>query len=462
MPIDARYCRRAMAMNEGCDNSSAAVRAGGSERLVVFTRYPQFGLAKTRLIPAIGPVRAAELQRRMTVATLATAQRLGRLEGIDIEVRYAGGSYGRMRRWLGGGVTCRPQGDGDLGQRMKRAFDEAFDDGKTKVAIVGTDCPDLTVDNLREAFDALDRGDMTLGPSTDGGYWLIGLRRAANVFDGVEWGTESVLSQTLERAREAALNVHTLSMLADVDRPGDLHKLTGDLRAVVDRPYVSVIVTALNEAEHIASVVASGRHAEAEIIVVDGGSTDGTAQQARRAGAKVITAPRGRPGQMNAGAELAEGTVLLFLHADTTLPDRYVEHVFEAFGDARVAGGAFRFSTDPDTPAASATATLVNLRTRCLHMPYGDQGIFLTAELFRTLGGYENVPILEDVRLVQRMKRHGRIAVAPAAVRTSGRRWKDLGVVRPTVINAIVMAGSALGVPLSVLARLYNRPTREK
>ena len=462
MVSDAWYCRYAMATSEGCDNSNAAVQAGGGRRLIVFTRYPVPGRTKTRLISAVGSVRAAELQRRMTVATLATAQRLGRQTGIDIEVRYAGGSYGRMRRWLGGGVTCRPQGDGDLGQRMKRAFDQAFNDGQAKVALVGTDCPDLTVGNLREAFDALDRGEMALGPSADGGYWLIGLRKAADVFGGVAWGTESVLSQTLERARQGGLNVHTLSMLADVDRPEDLHRLTSDLRAVVDRPYVSVIVTALNEAEHIAAAVASGRHPEAQIIVADGGSTDGTAQAARRAGATVITTPRGRPVQMNAGAELAAGAVLLFLHGDTTLPGRYVEYVFEALADARVAGGAFEFSTDPDTPGKTVTETLINLRTRHLHLPYGDQAIFLTAGLFRTIGGYEDVPILEDVRLVQRMKQYGRLAIVPAAVRTSGRRWKDLGVVKPTVINTIVMAGSALGIPLSALARLYNRSTREE
>ena len=449
-----------MAMDEICDNPSPA-RGSDKGRLVVFTCYPVPGQTKRRLISAAGAVRAAELQRRMTVATLATARELQRLAGIDIEVRHSGGSHRRMRQWLGGGVACKPQGDGDLGQRMKRAFDDAFAAGGGKVAIVGTDCPGLTVENLCEAFDALDAGDVALGPSTDGGYWLIGLRRPADLFADVAWSTESVLSQTLERAREAALTVRTLSMLTNIDRPDDLRALAGDLQAAVDRPYVSVIVTALNEAEHIAEAVESAKHEEAEIIVVDGGSTDGTAEISRQAGSQVIIAPRGRPAQMNAGAERARGAVLLFLHGDTILPDRYVEHIFGAFNDRRVVGGAFEFGTDPDTPAGTVTETLINLRTRHLHMPYGDQAIFLSADLFRTIGGYEDVPILEDVRLVRRMKRHGRLAVVPAAVRTSGRRWKGLGVVKPTVINMMVMVGSALGVPLSALARLYGSPRGE-
>ena len=451
-----------MTADEVGDNSGAGPHTGRAERLIVFTRYPVPGRTKTRLIPAVGAVRAAELQRRLTAATLATARQLRRRTGVDIEVRYAGGSHGRMRGWLGGGVLCTPQGGGDIGQRMKRAVDDAFQAGVAKAVVVGTDCPDLAVDDLRQAFDALDTADLALGPSTDGGYWLIGLRREADVFAGVAWSTESVLSQTLERARSAGLNVRTLSMLADVDRPGDLGRLRPDLRAAVNRPYVSVIVTALNEAEHIAATIASARHEAAEIIVVDGGSTDPTADTARLAGAEVITAPRGRGAQMNAGADRAGGDVLLFLHGDTSLPVGYVEHVFEAFGDARVAGGAFEFGTDPDTPARAVTETLINLRTRHLHMPYGDQAIFLPAELFRAIGGYDDVPILEDVRLVRRLKLHGRLAIVPAAVRTSGRRWKDHGVVKPMVINMMVMAGSALGVPLSALARLYHLPIRQE
>ncbi len=425
-------------------------------RLIVFTRCPAPGRTKTRLIPAIGAVRSAQLQREMTVGALDRARQLRRTTRVEIEVRYAGAALGRMRRWLGRDVAYAAQGDGDLGERMKRAFDEAFGAGCGKVVLVGTDCPELSAEHLREAFEALDGSDLAVSPSADGGYWLIGLRRRVDVFAGVEWSTESVLSQTLERARAEGVGVRTLSMLTDVDRREDLGRLPPHLRTVVDCPYVSVVVPALNEIAHIEAAVASARHEAAEVIVVDGGSTDGTAGAARRAGARVIVTPPGRAGQMNAGAELATGKVLLFLHGDTSLPAGYVERVFEAFGDSGVAGGAFLFGTDPDTPAGRVTETLINLRTKHMSLPYGDQAIFLPADLFDTIGGYEGVSLMEDVRLVRQIRQHGRLTIVPAAVQTSGRRWKSLGVIRPTVINALVMLGHAVGVSTSTLARLYG------
>ena len=440
------------------DDNTTCESGGGNVvgRLIVFTRYPVCGRAKTRLISAIGAVRAARLQREMTAAALETARLFRRQTRVEIEVRYADASRGRMRRWLGRDVAYAAQGDGDVGERMKGAFDEAFGARYGKVVLVGTDCPELSVGHLREAFEALDGSDLALSPSTDGGYWLIGLRRRADVFADVAWSTESVLSQTLQRARVAGLSVRTLSMLTDVDRSEDLGRLPPHLRTVVDRPYVSVIVPALNEIAHIEATVASALDEAAEVIVVDGGSADGTAEAARRAGARVIVTRPGRGRQMNAGARQATGKVLLFLHGDTSLPAGYVEHVFEAFGDSGVVGGAFEFGTDPDTPGGRVTETLINLRTRHMGLPYGDQAIFLSADVFETVGGYEDLPLMEDVRLVRRIKQHGRLAIVRAAVQTSGRRWKSLGVIKPTIINALVMIGQAVGVPPSALARLYG------
>ena len=446
-----------MAADEnGNDTTGESGRGNVVGRLIVFTRYPVPGRTKTRLIGAIGAVRAAWLQREMTAAVLDTARQFRRGTALEIEVRCAGASRGRMRRWLGRDVAYTAQGAGDVGERMKRAFEEAFGAGGGKVVLVGTDCPELSAGHLREAFAALDVSDLALSPSADGGYWLIGLRRRADVFADIAWSTESVLSQTLQRARAAGLSVRTLSMLTDVDRGENLKRLPSTLRTIVEQPYVSVIVPALNEIAHIEATVASALHEAAEVIVVDGGSADGTVEAARRAGARVIVSPPGRGRQMNAGAELARGKVLLFLHGDTSLPAGYIEHVFEAFGDSGVVGGAFEFGTDGDTPAGRATETLINLRTKHMGLPYGDQAIFLRTDVFEAVGGYEDLPLMEDVRLVRRIKQHGRLAIVPAAVVTSGRRWKTLGVIKPTIINALVMIGHAVGVPTARLARLYG------
>ncbi len=209
-----------------CDNGSSDDVAS-VVRLIVFTRLPSPGATKTRLIPAIGPLQAAELQRRMTERTIATARQLN---DVCMEVRYAGGTELKMRDWLGGGLMYRPQCGGDLGQRMECAFDDALDEGCERIVIVGSDCPALTSRRMGEAFDALSESDVVLGPSIDGGYYLIGLRRSAALFEGVEWGTDSVLASTLKKAESLGLSVKQLGELADIDRPEDLAQLPPDLR----------------------------------------------------------------------------------------------------------------------------------------------------------------------------------------------------------------------------------------
>lgn len=193
------------------------------ERLIIFTRYPEPGKTKTRLIPALGPEGAAELQRSMTEDTLNNARRLKTRRPVSLELRYEGGNKTLMQEWLGEHLTFRAQGGGDLGARMKRAFRDAFRAGARRIVIIGTDCPDLNSELLEAAFDALQRSDVVIGPANDGGYYLIGLRRPLpHLFDGIRWGSEEVLEQTLQRVREVEIHLSLLAWLSDVDRPEDL------------------------------------------------------------------------------------------------------------------------------------------------------------------------------------------------------------------------------------------------
>lgn len=197
--------------------------AAADERLIVFTRYPEPGKTKTRLIPKLGAEGAAELHRKMAEHTLRNAGRLKSLHRVSLEVRYEGGSKLLMREWLGGHLTFRSQGDGDLGAKMKRAFRDAFRTGAQRVVIIGTDCPDLHAELLKMAFDALYRNDVVIGPAHDGGYYLIGSRRyLPQLFDQIQWGSEKVLEQTMGRAHEAGIYTVSLTPLSDIDRPEDL------------------------------------------------------------------------------------------------------------------------------------------------------------------------------------------------------------------------------------------------
>lgn len=200
------------------------------ESLVLFTRYPQPGRVKTRLIPALGDAGAAQLHRRLTEHALDQARNLAGMRPVGVEVHYTGGEVSQMRAWLGDDHRYVTQGRGDLGNRMDQAFSSAFDAGAATVVIMGSDCPDLSPAHLSRAFDALTSADLVLGPASDGGYYLIGLRRQVpQLFRDMPWGSDEVLARTTRLASWHGLRWTLLEELHDVDRPADLPRAQGFL-----------------------------------------------------------------------------------------------------------------------------------------------------------------------------------------------------------------------------------------
>ncbi|MDA2932921.1 TIGR04283 family arsenosugar biosynthesis glycosyltransferase [Acidobacteria bacterium AH-259-D05] len=223
-------------------------------------------------------------------------------------------------------------------------------------------------------------------------------------------------------------------------------------------PDLSVIIPALNEAETIGPALASAHDSEGvEQIVVDGGSRDETLQVAQSFSAQVIHSAPGRAWQMNAGAQAANGEFLVFLHADTRLPEGFAHHIRHILRKSGVAAGAFQLQIDAPSLGLRIIETVAYWRSRYLQMPYGDQAIFLKAELFREVGGFPELPIMEDFQLVRRVRLRGRIVIAPAAVLTSARRWQRVGPLRTTLINQCVIVAFFLGFDPARLARWYHR-----
>ncbi|MBI4595564.1 MAG: TIGR04283 family arsenosugar biosynthesis glycosyltransferase [Candidatus Tectomicrobia bacterium] len=220
---------------------------------------------------------------------------------------------------------------------------------------------------------------------------------------------------------------------------------------------ISVVIPTLNECTHIASCLSQFSHLEGvEVIVVDGGSTDGTLKVALACGVKVLKTARGRGGQMNAGADSAKNEILLFLHADTTLPEGFEQHVRRALKEPGIIAGAFGLRIDAESSVLRLIERMVNLRAGFLQMPYGDQAIFLKNDTFRLLGGFPSIPIMEDFELVRRLKRLGHIAIVPFPVVTSARRWQSRGIFKATLINQFIVAGYCLGVSPKQLAKWYR------
>jgi rSAM/selenodomain-associated transferase 2/rSAM/selenodomain-associated transferase 1 len=436
-------------------------------RLIIFTRYPEPGVTKTRMIPALGAEGAADLQRDMTEHLMASVVALKARQSMAVEIRYDGGSQKRMRSWLGSAFTYKSQGKGTIGQRMQRAIRDGFQNGSAAIVIVGSDIPEITSATIEGAFEALKHSKLVLGPAGDGGYYLIGLHKAAEnfsfpeLFKSISWGTHQVLFQTIAAADRLGIDYALLDTLNDVDRPDDLSiwcrsKPSGS--APCGQPRLSIIIPTLNEAAEIErSLSGLAESANVEIVVVDGGSSDGTVEKARYLGARVLSTAPSKAGQMNAGASAAGGDVLLFLHADTCLPEQFEPKVLAALNRSGVSAGAFTLGIDSEDRGLRFIERVANWRARIFQLPYGDQALFVSRQLFSEIGGFADYPIMEDFDLVRRLKKKGKIAILPDSVSTSPRRWQNLGVFKTWLLNQVILAAYFVGIPPGRLASWYRR-----
>jgi len=222
---------------------------------------------------------------------------------------------------------------------------------------------------------------------------------------------------------------------------------------------ISVVIPCLDEQELLPAALASAREGADELVVVDGGSRDGSCQLAREAGALVLQAPASRGGQLRVGAEAARGDWLLFLHADTRLEAGWA-------GDLRalpppVVGGAFSLAIDAPGWGPRLLERAVDLRTRLLGLPYGDQALFARRSAYDAAGGFRPLPLMEDVDFVGRLRRQGPLAWLRRRALTSARRLRRHGLAGATLRNWRVLGCYLLGVSPERLVRLYDSPSPE-
>ncbi len=471
------------------------------QKLILFTRYPEPGKTKTRLIPTLGAKKAADLQYQMTELILRKIKGLEETNRIAVEIRHEGGAELLMAELFGKNRHYQAQGNGDLGIRMMTAFAESFREGMSRVVIIGTDCPDLEMSSIKRAFAELLKHDVVFGPAEDGGYYLVGLKRLVpELFINIPWGTDQVLKASKKIAEELGLSATMLETLPDVDRPEDVHvwhkaieRYYGCSPVLFERDFeirrgrplfqpeqgaqplktpvtcnakeaaagvparISVIIPTFNEAAYIgATLLRVGGIENVEVIVADGGSADRTRALAERLGARVVAAVRGRAKQMNAGAKEATGDILVFLHADTLLPPGWTGCVREVVNWPGTVCAAFEFRLDKIFPWSRIIERLANLRSRSLQMPYGDQAIFMKAELFHQVGGFPDMPIMEDFELIRKLRRQGAVRVVPLPAVTSARRWQNFGPLRTTLVNHAVTLGYMLGFSRDFLVRIRS------
>lgn len=193
------------------------------QSLIIFTRYPEIGKTKTRLIPFLGAEKACNLQRLMTENTLIKAEKLREKFKVEIHIYFAGGSVNLMKKWLGNSYNYYPQMGEDLGIKMYNAFADIFQKNFSQAVLIGTDCLDLDENILAMAFNQLNTHDLVIGKAEDGGYYLIGLNKLEKIlFTNISWGTNSVFPKTTAIASQLKYSIYELPMLRDIDRPEDL------------------------------------------------------------------------------------------------------------------------------------------------------------------------------------------------------------------------------------------------
>lgn len=400
--------------------------------LIVFTREPAAGLTKTRMMPYYESGQCAELH----LSFLKDIYKELRSVDADIIVAYTGGEPLKIRSVFGEKRTYIEQRGEDLGHKMFFALEDVFGMGCEKAVLIGTDIPELRSESLNAAFAKLEGDDIVLGPTADGGYYLIGMKELhSEAFDVKRYGESNVLEDTVKSISNAGLTIAYADTYHDMDDREDLagylRRMRHDRRLrtsatgrfIKANAKISIIVPIYNEASTIRKMMDQlmQYRSGAEIIFVDGGSTDDTL---RIIGDKftVLTGAKGRAAQMNLGAEKSSGDILFFLHCDSVLPPNALDEIRECFADNEY--GCFGVQFNSSNFFMLTNRIISNHRAWSRGLPFGDQGIFISRELFFDTGMFPEIPIMEDYEFSRRLAASG---IKPGRTRhrisTSARRY---------------------------------------
>lgn len=401
--------------------------------IIIFTRIPVAGQTKTRLMPYLAPEECKNLHLCFLRDIAIQCQRTE----ADIFVCYTPeGSTEVLRDVFGERAAYFHQEGEKLGERMEHGLRHVLEQGYQSCVLIGADIPEIQSSDLGQAFTALKTNDVVFGPTADGGYYLVGMNRLhSEVFSGQSYGHGSVLADTIRALRETKLSVSSIRMLHDLDTREDLCDYRERMRGIpalqktetgkylMKKLRISIIVPVYNEEKTIEAMIAQlgPLQRSCEILLVDGGSTDRTLELIPSE-FRVLHSAKGRANQMNLGARESQGDVLFFLHCDSELPRRPLAEIWYVMKDYRA--GCFGIAFHSKHFFMWTCRVISNHRIKDRKVMFGDQGIFVTRELFFQAGGFPNLPIMEDYQFSLTLKEMGvKLGIAKHRIYTSDRRF---------------------------------------
>jgi rSAM/selenodomain-associated transferase 1 len=438
--------------------------------LLIFMKYPEAGKVKTRLGKDIGEEKASQIFQKLARRNLGIASDFRLAHGeVDLYLYYyPPEKKAELNKAYPGAWKFIPQAGRHLGEKMSAAFQYVFELGYRRAVLIGVDIADLTVIDSEEAFRGLEENQAVLGPSRDGGFYLIGMKsRFEKVFNFSSWSTPSVYERTLNCFRVSGRIVKILSMRTDIDRGEDLIDLK-------DKPFfqgqISIIIPFSGKIKRLATLIdilEAQLWPGDEIIIVKahpqctvdlGKLTCGKADWGPVSISSrtcLVPAPRGRGIQLNRGSSLAKGDLLWFLHADSVPPFNFGYHIRKLTRSPELALGCFELSLGNKHIFLRLISNWANLRTKYLKLPYGDQGLFCSRHTFSTAGGFKRRFIMEDVDFVRACKKVGKLFIIPERLYSSPGRYLKRGILRASCENHLFMLLYFLGASDRRIYSLY-------
>lgn len=436
--------------------------------VIVFTRVPVPGQTKTRMMPYFSPKECARLHESFLKDIASECEKTN----ADIFVCYTpqkGRNY--LEKIFQNARGYMVQTGEGLGERMYQAIECVLQKGYDSCVLIGTDVPEVKNSDLDYAFRLLDVNDVVFGPTVDEGYYLVGMKRPIKeVFEVKKYGTGKVLEQTVRPLKEKNLSVGYVRRLQDMDEKSDITAYRSRMRMqkVLQKTYtgryllkkqkISIIVPIYNEETTIEKLQRQLLPLldKCEIILVDGGSTDRTLSMISPK-FKVLHSPKGRANQMNLGAKESTGDILFFLHSDSELPKRPLEEIREVMKDHEA--GCFGIAFHSRQFFMWTCRVISNHRIKDRKVMFGDQGIFITRELFFAAGMFPNLPIMEDYQFSLTLKEMGvKLGIARHRIYTSDRRFPKKTIPQLKVMWKMNRLRKMYrdGVPIETISEMYK------